>query len=90
MTSEITARHIKEFQAVFAEALGVQYAMEQKSVFTDIRRVTMQFPALSASVYKNISMLGKKNDEGTLYNAMGKLCELQCTNVQGKCWYYTD
>lgn len=75
---------------MFAQALNTQYALEQKSVFTDVHRVTMQFPGLSAAVYQNIAMLGKKNDEGTLYNAMGKLCELQCTNIQGKCWYYTD
>ena len=86
----INKRHREEFQAMFAQALNTQYALEQKSVFTDVHRVTMQFPGLSAAVYQNIAMLGKKNDEGTLYNAMGKLCELQCTNIQGKCWYYTD
>lgn len=86
----IYQRHIQEFQDTFTEALSLQYKKEQNSVFTDVHRVTMQFPALSAAVYKNIAMLGKKNDQGTLYNAMWSLCELQCTNVQGKCRYYTD
>ena len=76
----------------FYDVLKLQDEMQVDNVFIDVRRVTQQFPALSAMVYKNIDIIWDKNDQkknkDALYNAMGKLCaEKQCTNLEGKkCW----
>lgn len=63
--------------------------------FTDAKPATKQFPILSAAVYRNTELRWKKNEpsdkeNGSIYNSMGKVCELQCANLQGKCWYYKD
>lgn len=72
---------------VFASVLVAQEEMVVSSVFTDVRRTTTQFPALSKVIYKNMDMLWKKNDENWMYYAMGQVCELQCSNLNWKkCW----
>ena len=81
-------KNISQMKTAFYDVLRMQQTMEQENVFIDVRRVTQQFPALSAMVYQNINLIGDKWDEGKLYNAMWYVCEQQCTNLNGKkkCW----
>lgn len=80
---------ISHMQNAFYDVLALQDEIQTDNVFIDVRRVTQQFPTLSAMVYKNIDIIGDKNDNNKdqdgLYNAMGKVClEKQCTNLEGK------
>lgn len=76
-------------QSVLA-VLSTQDTMVNKAVFHDPSRVTQKFPALSSVVYQNIDTIGRKNQENTLVQNIGKVCEMQCTNLQGKCWGIED
>lgn len=78
----------------FTDIFALQQDREQEWVFGDVRSATTLFPVLSASVWRNIEMRWDKNEPSdketaTIYNSAGKVCELQCSNLQGKCWYYT-
>ena len=86
---------IQRIRQEFGLILKMQSERDIESAFVDTKVATKQFPVLSAVVYEGIDMRWKKNepaakDGASIYNSMGKVCELQCTNVQWKCWYYTD
>jgi hypothetical protein len=70
--------------------LVVQDAMTKEHIFHDPKGVTMQFPALSRKVYENINTIGRKGLPNSLIQNMGEVCGLQCTNLQGRCWYHED
>jgi hypothetical protein len=79
----------------FTDIFALQQDREKESMFGDVRSATVLFPVLSASVWRNIELRWDKNepsgkDSSTIYNSAGKVCELQCSNLQGKCWYYTN
>lgn len=79
----------------FKNIFVLQQDRERNMVFSNVRSATVLFPVLSAAVWRNIELWGDKNepsgeDGSTIYNSAGKICELQCSNLQGKCWYYTN
>lgn len=95
LADQMSKNQIDAVKNVFVSVLQLQTEKQVESVFLETKRVTKQFPVLSAAVYRNIDLRGKKNEPGntqaaTIYNSMGKICELQCTNLQGRCRYYTD
>lgn len=79
---------------VFTDVFAMQENREQELVFQDVRSATTLFPKLSASVWKNKKLWWDKNEpddeDSTIYNSAGKICELQCSNIQWKCWYHTN
>ena len=89
-SSEVTQNNVESFQATFKNILALQNQLQTEQVFSDPKRVTKKFPALSAAVYKNMEIIGKKNAEKTVYSNMGKVCELQCENIETSCWYFTN
>lgn len=79
----------------FSDIFALQQDRERETVYADVRSATVLFPVLSASVWRNIELRWDKNEpsgkeSSTIYNAAGKVCELQCSNLQWKCWYYTN
>ncbi len=80
----------QRLQQTFLSVLSAQGNMQEKSIFTDVKRTTHRFPILSAVVYKNINIIGDKNDKGRLQNAMGTVCEQQCSNLGPTCRYITQ
>lgn len=79
----------------FTDVFALQQEREKEAIFGDVRSATTLFPVLSASVWRNIELRWDKNEPSgketsTIYNSAGKVCELQCSNLQGKCWYYTN
>jgi len=86
--NELQAAMVKK---TFSDIFILQQDREQEWVFSDVRSATTLFPVLSAAVRRNIEMRWDKNDSSdtTIYNSAWKVCELQCSNLQGKCWYYT-
>lgn len=81
---------IASFQNTFQQVLSLQNEMQVEAVYSDVNRVTHQFPALSAAVYQSMELIGKKNSEWKLYHAMGNVCDLQCTNLGTKCRYHVE
>lgn len=68
----------------------IQRDRQTDSVYGNVKSVTAFFPVLSVAVYRNIELRWKKNEpssqeQASIYNSMGKVCELQCTNLQGRC-----
>lgn len=86
---EIQAAAIRK---TFTDVFALQQDREREGVFSDVRSATKLFPALSASVWKNMALRWYKNEpsDKTIINSAGKICELQCSNLQGKCWYHTN
>lgn len=79
----------------FTDIFALQQDRERETVYGDVRSATVLFPVLSAAVWRNIELRWDKNepsgkDSSTIYNSAGKVCELQCSNLQGKCRYYTN
>lgn len=69
----------------FTSVLDVQYQLStEQALFTDVNRVTKRFPQLSASVYKNIALIGDKNEAG-VYSSMIQVCSAQCENLDPVC-----
>ncbi|USN55738.1 MAG: hypothetical protein H6765_04005 [Candidatus Peribacteria bacterium] len=54
---------IASFQNTFQQVLSLQNEMQVEAVYSDVNRVTHQFPALSAAVYQSMELIGKKNSE---------------------------
>lgn len=84
----------KAVQKTFQDIFMVQQEREKEAIFGDVRSATTLMPALSAAVWRNIELRWDKNEpsdkeSSTIYNSAWKVCELQCSNLQGKCWYYT-
>jgi hypothetical protein len=79
---------------VFTDVFVMQQSREQELVFQDVRSATTLFPKLSASVRKNKKLWWDKNEpddnDSSIYNSAWKICELQCSNIQWKCWYHTN
>lgn len=79
---------------VFTDIFLMQQNQEQQLVFQDVRSATTLFPKLSAAVWYNKKLWWDKNEpndtEPSIYNSAGKICELQCSNIQWKCWYHTN
>ena len=65
--------------------LELQDSMIKESIYYDPQRVTQNFPSLSRKVYETIDTIWRKNQEATLVWHMGKVCELQCSNLDGRC-----
>lgn len=86
----VLEQQTQRLQQSFLSVLWLQEAMQQESIFTDVNRTTHRFPLLSATVYKNIDIIGTKNDNGMLYNAMGTVCDQQCSNLGPTCRYITQ
>jgi hypothetical protein len=79
----------------FTDIFTLQQDREQENLFWDVRSATTLFPVLSAAVWRNIELRWDKNEPSSkewssIYNSAGKICELQCSNLQGKCRYYTN
>jgi len=86
----VLEQQAERLQLTFLSVLSAQENMQQVSIFTDVKRTTHRFPLLSAVVYKNINIIGDKNDVGKLQNAMGSVCEQQCSNLGPTCRYITQ
>ncbi len=85
----VLEQQTQRLQQTFLSVLSAQDNMQERSIFTDVKRTTHRFPILSAVVYKNINIIGDKNDPG-LQNAMWSVCEQQCENLDPTCRYITQ
>lgn len=88
--SQRLANELQSLQDVYASIVKEhdELAMEQ-GLFTDVNRVTKRFPQLSAAIYKNMHTIGDKTDRW-IYRSMGRVCDMQCENLQWSCWYESD
>jgi hypothetical protein len=86
--TSVVDQKVASMQNVFYSVLDAQKNMQLEWVYNDVKRTTQRFPLLSSAVYNNMELLWKKNpvneSEGGWYHAMSTVCELQCSNLNGK------
>lgn len=54
-------KKVVSMQSTFMSVLQLQKELKIESIFTDVKETTRKFPLLSAAVYENMKLLGKKN-----------------------------
>jgi flagellar hook-basal body complex protein FliE len=65
----------------------LQDKISQSTELTDTRATTLMITALTSRVQKAKEIIGDKDADQDLISSLGRACELQCSNLGGKCWY---
>lgn len=80
---------VASFRAAFDDVILMQREFEKQTILVDPLEFTNQFPALSQSVYKNMQLIGTKEDEDKWYHSMWNVCKAQCAESHNwRCWFY--
>lgn len=76
----------EKFIAVAASTTSLAATERQQSLLWDTSPVTKVFPIITAELTKAQYTI-EWNAANTIINNLWKACELQCSNVWGRCWY---
>lgn len=81
-------REARSLFGTYQNMLSLQKNMNKTFAFVSPYEYTKQFPALSKAVYNNIDMIEQETETIEwlwIYNAMGQICEEQCSNLTTNC-----
>lgn len=76
----------EKFMAVATSTATTAATERQQSLLWDTSPVTKVFPIITAELTKAQYTI-QWNAANTIVNNLWKACELQCSNVWGRCWY---
>jgi hypothetical protein len=85
-TARENRRSSNNIYATFTTTRQLAKQNRQQSVYADVSPVTRAFPQITEKIITSKAII-EWQDKNTLINNLWKACDLQCTNVWGKCRY---